>query len=143
MTTGAASCSSEEGELQMVEDDPMSGEDSNQGMNNNNQMEEEEGNNLDLKEKLIKMSLGRIPPLMSLGLPPPPTDPSGDPREQLAAISSTISQLTSNLSKLASPANIQELSLLQATLLSLQQQQLLQFHLLSQLQQAMEGESVP
>ena len=86
------SCSSEEGELHMVEDDPMSGEDSNQGINNNNQMEEEEGNNLDLKDKLIKMSLGRIPPLMPLGLPPPPTDPSADPREQLSTISSTISQ---------------------------------------------------
>ena len=134
----------------MVEDDPMSGEDSNQGVNNNNihmEEEEEEGHNLDLKDKLIKMSLGRIPPLMPLGLPTPPSDSSSDPREQLSNISSTISQLTTNLSKLASPANIQELSLLQATLLSLQQQQLLQFHLLSQLQQAMavgeEGESVP
>ena len=149
MTAGPTSCSSEEGELQMVEDDPMSGDDSNQGINNNNNQmeeeEEEEGNNTDLKDKLIKMSLGRIPPLMPLGLPPPPSDPSASPREQLATISSTISQLTSNLSKLASPANIQELSLLQATLLSLQQQQLLQFHLLNQLQQAMgeEGESVP
>ena len=135
MTDRAASCSSEEGELHMVEE--TSGDESNSGLNNNNQMDEEEQNNAELKEKLIKMSLGRIPPLMPLGLPTPPCDPQSDPRDQLTSISTTISQLTNNLGKLASPGNIQEVSLLQATLLSLQQQQLMQFHLLTQLQQKM------
>ena len=82
ISVSAASDSSEEGELHMVE------EDSNQSINNNNHMEDEEDgeegrNSSDLKDKLIKMSLGRIPPLIPLGLPTPTTDPSSDPREQL------------------------------------------------------------
>ena len=82
ITDRAASCSSEEGELHMVEEDPVSGEESNQGLNNNNQMEQddEEQNNADLKEKLIKMSLGRMPPLLPLGLPPA-GEAKSDPRE--------------------------------------------------------------
>ena len=122
--------SSEEGDLHM----DMSGEEdaaSDSAINNNNNATncgEEEQTNADIKEKLLKMNLGGLPhPLLPL--------PGGDPRDQLTSVGQTISKLTVNLAKLASPANLQELSLLQATLLSLQQHQLMQFHLLSNIQQ--------
>merc|ERR1719410_3253723 len=109
----------------------MSGEEdaaSDSAINNNNNANEEEQTNADIKEKLLKMNLGGLThPLLPL--------PGGDPRDQLTSVGQTISKLTVNLAKLASPANLQELSLLQATLLSLQQHQLMQFHLLSNIQQ--------
>ena len=56
--------------------------------------------------------------------------------EQLKNISLTISQLTSNLTNTASnPKSVQELAVLQATLFSLQQQQLLHMQILAQMQQ--------
>jgi len=145
MDGGTNSYDSDEGELHMAEDEQdLSGEDSsNFVINNNNGADYEEDerehieNPLDLKEKLLKMNLGglgRLPPLIPISLPTPPSE-STDPSEQLTNIGHTISQLTANLAKVANPNNIQELSILQATLLSLQQQQLMQFHLLSQMQQ--------
>ena len=91
-----------------------------------------------LKEKLLQMSLGSLgglPPLLPLQLGGPPPAEGGDPEEQLTCVGQTIAQLTANLAKLSNPNNIQELSALQATLLSLQQQQLQQFRLLTQMQQ--------
>ncbi len=55
-------------------------------------------------------------------------------KEQLKTISLTIQQLTANMTSGATK-NVQELAVLQATLFSLQQQQLLQMQILSQLQQ--------
>jgi len=147
MDGGNNSYDSDEGELHMVEDDQdLSGEDSsNYAINNNNGMDYDDdepeqinmANPQDLKEKLLKMNLGGLaglPPLIPISLSTPPSE-AGDPSEQLASIGHTISQLTTNLSKVANPNNIQELSVLQATLLSLQQQQLVQFHVLTQMQQ--------
>ena len=55
--------------------------------------------------------------------------------EQLKNISLTISQLTSNLTSTTSnPKSVQELAVLQATLFSLQQQQLLHMQILAQMQ---------
>ena len=51
----------------------------------------------------------------------------------------TISQLTSNLANTSSPKSVQELAVLQATLFSLQQQQLLHMQILAQMQQAKES----
>eukprot|EP00094_Tigriopus_californicus_P002215 TCALIF_02138-PA protein Name:"Similar to salm Homeotic protein spalt-major (Drosophila melanogaster)" AED:0.11 eAED:0.12 QI:0/0.5/0.28/0.85/0.66/0.57/7/1248/1329 len=56
-------------------------------------------------------------------------------KEQLQTISMTISQLSSTMTNNSSPKNVQELAVLQATLFSLQQQQLLQMQILSQIQQ--------
>ena len=56
--------------------------------------------------------------------------------DQLKNISMTISQLTSNLANTSSPKSVQELAVLQATLFSLQQQQLLHMQILAQMQQA-------
>ena len=113
---GGDSVSSGDNELHMAEDDDqeMSGDESLNNNNNALNCDEEDQSNADIKEKLLKMNLGgRLLPLGS---------GNDDPREQLATLSQTITKLTGNLSKLSSPSNIQELSLLQATLLSLQQQ---------------------
>lgn len=145
MDGGNNSYDSDEGELHMVEDEQdLSGEDSsNYAINNNNGMDYDDDeqdqteNPQEIKEKLLKMNLGglaRLPPLIPISLPTPPSE-TGDPSEQLTSLGHTISQLTANLSKVANPNNIQELSVLQATLLSLQQQQLMQFHILTQMQQ--------
>jgi len=145
MDGGNNSYDSDEGELHMVEDEEdLSGEDSsNYAVNNNNRMdydedEQDQGENpQEIKEKLLKMNLGglaRLPPLIPISLPTPPSE-SADPSEQLTSIGHTISQLTANLSKVANPNSLQDLSVLQATLLSLQQQQLMQFHILTQMQQ--------
>ena len=56
-----------------------------------------------------------------------------DPKDQLKALEETIMQLSTSLMKLGKPESIQEVSLLQATLVSLQQTQLLQFHLLNRI----------
>ena len=91
-----------------------------------------EGNNNqpgELKDKLLALSLGNLPPLLPLDCE------EVDPREQLASVGKSIAQLTSTISTVASPANLQELTVLQASLLSLQQQQLRQVRLLSSLQQ--------
>ena len=137
---GANSECSGEAELKLGNDHDMECDDndsSENALNNNNNAMNEE-NNTDIKEKLLKMNLGglagRLNPL--LGLQNQAME-NQDPRDQLENIGSTISKLTANLAKLSSPSNIQELSLLQATLLSLQQQQLMQFTLLTQIQQKM------
>ena len=132
---GANSECSGEVDLKMGNDHDMEcddHDDNDHALNNNNMNEEE--NNTDIKEKLLKMNLGglagRLNPLLGLQNQVNQVE-NQDPREQLETIGSTISKLTANLAKLSSPSNIQELSLLQATLLSLQQQQLMQFTLLS------------
>ncbi len=61
-------------------------------------------------------------------------------KEQLKNISLTISQLSSNIATHSSPKNVQELAVLQATLFSLQQQQILQMQILSQIQQQQLGD---
>ena len=130
----------------MVEDndhDIISGDDdSNKAINNNNNAmncDDDERENTDIKEKLLKMNLGelagRLPRLGPLGLQS--GDNNDDPREQLSTIGQTIAKLTANIANLASPSNLQELSILQATLISLQQHQLMQFQLLTQIQQKM------
>ena len=53
----------------------------------------------------------------------------------------TISQLTSNLANTSSPKSVQELAVLQATLFSLQQQQLLHMQILAQMQQQAKQDS--
>ena len=64
-------------------------------------------------------------------------------KEQLQTISSTISQLSSSITGSANsssgPKSVQELAVLQATLFSLQQQQLLQMQILSQMSQQRGG----
>ena len=63
-------------------------------------------------------------------------------KEQLQTISSTISQLSSSITGSGSssgPKSVQELAVLQATLFSLQQQQLLQMQILSQMSQQRGG----
>ena len=130
----------------MVEDndhDIISGDDdSDKAINNNNNAmncDDDERENTDIKEKLLKMNLGelagRLPRLGPLGLQS--GDNNDDPREQLSTIGQTIAKLTANIANLASPSNLQELSILQATLISLQQHQLMQFQLLTQIQQKM------
>ena len=104
-------------QMQIVEDGEKSGE------------EEEGQDGGDIKDRLLKMSIG-VPNLLSLNLPE-----NTDPKEQLKIIGETIMQLTSNLAKVGKPSSIQELSILQATLLSLQQNQLIQFHLILQVHQ--------
>ena len=54
--------------------------------------------------------------------------------EQLKTIAETISQLTANVANNSNPKTVQELAVLQATLFSLQQQQLLQMQILTQMQ---------
>ena len=54
--------------------------------------------------------------------------------EQLKTIAQTISQLTANVANNSNPKTVQELAVLQATLFSLQQQQLLQMQILTQMQ---------
>ena len=96
-----------------------------------------EGNNNqpgELKEKLLALSLGNLPPLLPLDCE------EVEPKEQLASVGKSIAQLTSTIATVASPGNLQELTVLQASLLSLQQQQLRQFRLLSTLQQQEGGE---
>ena len=69
-------------------------------------------------------------------------------KEQLKTISMTIQQLTANMAASSpsgsggdgAPKNVQELAVLQATVFSLQQQQLLQMQILSQLQQQQQKE---
>jgi len=144
MDGGNNSYDSDEGELHMVEDEQdLSGEDSSN--NNNNGMDYDEDdqdhreNPQEIKEKLLKMNLGglaRLPPLIPISLPTPPQEAS-DTGDQLTSVGQTIAQLTANLAKVANPSSLQELSVLQATLLSLQQQQLMQFHILTQMQQKM------
>ena len=93
---------------------------------------EDEEDGADIKERLLKMSIGGlagIPNLLSLNL----SSENPDPAEQMKTIGDTITQLTSNLGKVSAPSSLQELSVLQATLLSLQQAQLIQFHLLNQI----------
>ena len=58
----------------------------------------------------------------------------------MASVGKSIAQLTSTIATVASPANLQELTVLQASLLSLQQQQLRQFRLLTTVQQQEGGE---
>ena len=97
----------------------------------------EEGNNNqpgELKQKLLALSLGSLPPLLPLDCE------EVEPREQLASVGRSISQLTATIASVASPSSLQELSVLQASLLSLQQQQLRQFRLLSTVQQQEGGE---
>ena len=121
----------------MVEGEDVSG-DEDSAINNNNNAEncdEDEQSNSDIKEKLLKMNLGGLAgrlPILPLGLP---DTENGDQKEQLSTLGQTIAKLTANVAKFSNPGNIQELSLLQATLLSLQQHQLMQFHLLSQIHQ--------
>ena len=121
----------------MVEGEEMSG-DEDSSINNNNNAEnfnEDEQSNSDIKEKLLKMNLGGLAgrlPILPQGLP---DTENGDQKEQLSTLGQTIAKLTANVAKFSNPSNIQELSLLQATLLSLQQHQLMQFHLLSQIHQ--------
>ena len=84
-------------------------------------------------------------PLSSL-LPPVSTNLQnsnvGDQlKEQLQKISMTISQLSNSIANNSSPKNVQELAVLQATLFSLQQQQLLQMQILSQMQQSSQERS--
>ena len=101
-----------------------------------------------------------------LTLPPPPPvgppatssilTPSGSPvsgllssphpnanlvTDQLKNISMTISQLTSNLANTSSPKSVQELAVLQGTLFTLQQQQLLHMQILAQMQQQAKQDS--
>ena len=71
-----------------------------------------------------------LPPAGGGGLPS-----SSAVTEQLKNISLTISQLTSNLTNTSNPKSVQELAVLQATLFSLQQQQLLHMQILAQMQQ--------
>ena len=105
-------------------------------------------------EKLGPSSIGKMPfPASFLsglapGMPGIPSSignsspsPFGHPNanvvtDQLKNISMTISQLTSNLANTSSPKSVQELAVLQATLFSLQQQQLLHMQILGQMQQA-------
>ena len=56
-------------------------------------------------------------------------------KEQMRTLSATMQQLQNSISSNSNPKNVQELAMLQATLFSFQQQQLLQAHILSQLQQ--------
>ena len=123
----------------MVEGEDMSGDEDSAINNNNNaeNCEEDEQSNPDIKEKLLKMNLGGLAsrlPILPLVAGYPDTE-NGDAKEQLSTLGQTIAKLTANVSKFSSPSNIQELSLLQATLLSLQQHQLMQFHLVSQIHQ--------
>ena len=61
-------------------------------------------------------------------------------KEQLQTISSTIGQLSNSISNCNSgPKSVQELAVLQATLFSLQQQQLLQMQILSQMSRKESG----
>ena len=84
-----------------------------------------------IKDRLLKMNIG--------GLLPPPAAANGeggDPCAQLKCVTETISQLSGNLAKVAKPSSLQELSVLQATLLSLQQAQLIQAHVLGAVNRA-------
>ena len=63
-----------------------------------------------------------------------PTSGSNNPADQLKTIAQTISQLTANVANNSNPKTVQELAVLQATLFSLQQQQLLQMQILTQMQ---------
>eukprot|EP00096_Caligus_rogercresseyi_P012096 TRINITY_DN4975_c0_g1_i2.p1 TRINITY_DN4975_c0_g1~~TRINITY_DN4975_c0_g1_i2.p1 ORF type:complete len:1353 (-),score=468.49 TRINITY_DN4975_c0_g1_i2:426-4484(-) len=66
--------------------------------------------------------------------------------EQLKSIGATIASLTANAAHHNNPKSMQELAVLQATLFSLQQQQLLQMQILSQMQQQLQissKEAVP
>ena len=133
MDGGNNSYDSDEGELHMVEDDQdLSGEDSSN--NNNNGMdydEDDQGhreNPQEIKEKLLKMNLGglaRLPPLIPISLPTPPQEAS-DTGDQLTSVGQTIATLTSNLAKVANPNSLQELSVLQATLVILRKTQILE-----------------
>uniref|UniRef100_A0A0K2V1K8 Homeotic protein spalt-major n=1 Tax=Lepeophtheirus salmonis TaxID=72036 RepID=A0A0K2V1K8_LEPSM len=64
--------------------------------------------------------------------------PLGTISDQLKSIASTISQLTANAASNTNPKTMQELAVLQATLFSLQQQQLLQMQILTQMQQQLQ-----
>ena len=65
---------------------------------------------------------------------------SANPAEQLKTIAQTISQLTANVANNSNPKSVQELAVLQATLFSLQQQQLLQMQILTQMQMSQKKE---
>ena len=106
----------------------ISGEPGQNGFDSDEGMEEGEGGG-DIKDRLLKMTIGL--PNMLLGGGDGST--AASPADQLKTISETIGQLTTNLSRVAKPSSIQELSILQATLVSLQQAQLIQFHVLNQL----------
>ena len=67
--------------------------------------------------------------------PSPTSSVTEQMKEQLKTISMTIGQLSNNIASNSSPKNVQELAVLQATLFSLQQQQILQMQILSQMQQ--------
>ena len=88
-----------------------------------------------IKDRLLKMNIG--------GLVSPNLEENDDPALQLKSIGDTIAQLSSNLAKVAKPNSLQELSILQATLLSLQQAQLIQVHVLNSINKtAKEPETV-
>ena len=83
-------------------------------------------------------------PFSPAGLPPSGGLPNSTAvTEQLKNISLTISQLTSNLTNTSNPKSVQELAVLQATLFSLQQQQLLHMQILAQMQQQQKATPAP
>ena len=121
---GRAKMARMEGEKEDYEDDQEMEEEHSGG---------EEGNNNshpgELKEKLLALSLGSLPPLLPLDCE------EVEPREQLQEVARSIDQLKATIAGVASPGSLQELSVLQASLLSLQQQQLRQFRLLTSVHQ--------
>ena len=113
---------------------------------NNRQAEVEETTKPDKKEvpglfptSLLNMNLGQ-------GLPSPSSDQTAggnnSPAEQLKTIAQTISQLTANVANNSNPKSVQELAVLQATLFGLQQQQLLQMQILTQMQMKGKADSL-
>ena len=93
--------------------------------------EDEEGMETEDNSEEEKKNSSGLP---FLGLAPASTNANAV-ADQLKNISLTISQLTSNLANTSSPKSVQELAVLQATLFSLQQQQLLHMQILAQMQQ--------